>query len=195
MLGNAYKSELEPTNTQSRGLAMTVNTSRPNFARPLPNPLSGQRLYLREEELNAGVTMILEAATLIKATTQSVRARHKLTWNSAHALTQLLQAPQGVATLSVGLGITKQAAIKTAEELEARGLLTRAPDTRDGRRRPLTLTDAGEAVARDVVGDMRALLAKAYRKAGGEAVSGCDSVLGALKQAGTQIQPSGGVNP
>jgi DNA-binding MarR family transcriptional regulator len=162
---------------------MTVNTQRPNFARPAPSPLSGQRLYLREDELDAGVEMIFEAANIIKAITASARRNHDLNWSGAHALALLLRAPQGVATLSTHLGMTKQATIKTAEDLETRGLLTRTADARDGRRRPLTLTTTGEAMARDIVGAMRGLLASAYRQAGGEAVTGCDQVLGALKQA------------
>jgi DNA-binding MarR family transcriptional regulator len=165
---------------------MTVNTSRPNFVRPLPNPLSGQRLYLREDELDAGVNMILEAANLIKATTLSVRTHYDLTWTGANTLALLLQGPQGVAGLAISLGLTKQATIKTAEDLEVRGLLTRTADPRDGRRRPLALTQAGEAMARDIVGAMRGLLAKAYRQAGGDAVAGCDAVLAGLKQAGGQ---------
>jgi DNA-binding MarR family transcriptional regulator len=166
---------------------MTVNIPRPIFARPLPIPQSGQRLYLREEELDTGVNMILEAANIMKAATQTVRATHDLTWTGAHVLSQLLQGPQGVAGLALGLGMTKQATIKAAEDLEARGLLVRSVDARDGRRRPLTLTQTGEGMAREVVVAMRALLAKAYRKAGGDAVSGCDTVLGALKQASTHV--------
>lgn len=165
---------------------MTVNTPRPNFSRPAPVSLSGQRLYLREEELDAGVAMILEAATILKAATSSIRAKHALTWTSAQILSALMRAPLGVASLAVNLGITKQAAIKTVEDLEARGLLSRQSDASDGRRKPLSLTSSGQAIARDVTSVLRTLLASAYRQAGGEAVAGSDKVLGALKQAGAR---------
>jgi DNA-binding MarR family transcriptional regulator len=167
-------------NTQSRGLAMTVNTTRQNFVRPAPASLSGQRLYLREEELDSGVARFLDSATVMKDATLEVRTKHDLTWTGAHMLATLVRAPTGVAALASRLGVTKQSAIKTAGDLAGRGLLTRHTDSRDGRRRPLTLTQSGHDIAREIASAMRALLANAYRQAGGEAVSGSDAVLAAL---------------
>ena len=164
---------------------MTVNTQRPNFSRPTLTPLTGQRLYLREEELDAGLAMILEAGHALKAATQMARDAHDVNWTQARALTALLRQPQGVLALSVRLDITKQAAIKTVEELETRSLITRATDARDGRRRTITLTATGDVIARDISTAMRSLLAKAYRQAGGEAVAGCDAVLNAIKAGGS----------
>jgi DNA-binding MarR family transcriptional regulator len=161
---------------------MTVNTSRPNFSRPAPPSLSGQRLYLREEELDAGLAMIFDAGNAIKMATLSVCDSHGLNWTQARALAALLRLPRGVKDLSDSLGLTKQAAIKTAEELEVRGLVTRVQDAADGRRRTLNLTAKGDAIARDIASAMRATLARAYRAAGGDAVAGCDAVLGALKR-------------
>jgi DNA-binding MarR family transcriptional regulator len=163
---------------------MTVNTQRPNFLRPAPATVSGQRLYLREEELDAGLAMILEAGHALKAKTQEARDTHNVNWTQARALTSILQKPQGVLALSQRLDITKQSAIKTVEELEARSLVARGDDPRDGRRRTINLTPAGEVIARDISTTMRSLLAKAYRQAGGEAVAGCDAVLTAIKSGG-----------
>jgi DNA-binding MarR family transcriptional regulator len=163
---------------------MTVNTPRPNFSRPLPASLSGQRLYLREEELDAGLAAIFEASNILKSASFAARATHDLNWTQARAITTILRAPQGVQALSITLGLTKQAAIKTAEELEARGFAVRSSDPRDGRRRTLTLTPQGETIARDIASVMRGVLASAYRNAGGDAVAGCDAVLGAFKKAG-----------
>jgi DNA-binding MarR family transcriptional regulator len=160
---------------------MTVNTPRPTFLRPPVVAPSGQRLYLREEELDAGVAALLEVSHALKASTQAVRQAHGLNWTQARALAALLRASQGVQDLSVRLDITKQASIKTTEELEARGLVTRGPDDKDGRRRSISLTADGDLIARDIAAAMRGLLAKAYRHAGGEAVAGCDAVLGAIK--------------
>jgi DNA-binding MarR family transcriptional regulator len=165
---------------------MTVNTQRPNFLRPTPAPVSGQRLYLREDELDAGVAMVLEAGHALKAMTQAAREKHDLNWTEARALTALLRAKHGVLSLSTSLDITKQAAIKTAEALENRHLISRGDDPRDGRRKTLTLTVLGEEMARDLSTAMRALLAKAYRQAGGEAVAGCDAVLNAIKSGSAQ---------
>jgi DNA-binding MarR family transcriptional regulator len=183
---NMSRFELFNIKTQSRGLAMTVNTQRPNFSRPTATSISGQRLYLREDELDAGLSMILEAGHALKARTQEARDKHGVNWTQARALTSILQAPQGVLALSVRLDITKQSAIKTVEELEMRKLVTRGDDPRDGRRRTIHLTPEGETMARDISAAMRSLLAKAYRQAGGEAVAGCDAVLAAIKSGGVK---------
>jgi DNA-binding MarR family transcriptional regulator len=166
---------------------MTVNTHRPNFLRPAPIVGSGQRLYLREDELDAGVALILEAGHALKARTLASREKHNLNWTEARALTSLLHVPQGVLALSASLDITKQAAIKTTQALEVRSLIMRAEDPRDGRRKTLKLTPVGDEMARDLSAAMRTLLASAYRQAGNDAVAGCDTVLTAIKlgKAGT----------
>jgi DNA-binding MarR family transcriptional regulator len=180
-MSNTARLELFNNKTQSRGLAMTVNTPKSNFSRPTSVTLSGQRLYLREDELDAGLAMILEAGHVLKAQTQTTRDKYGLNWTQARALTAILKAPQGVLALSVGLDITKQSAIKIAEELEQRGLAIRSDDPQDGRRRTLALTSEGVAIARDVSAAMRTLIARAYRQAGSDAVAGCDAVLNAIK--------------
>lgn len=160
---------------------MTVNTQRSNVLRAGTTVTSGQRLYLREEELDTGVAMILEAGHALKSQTLASRIKHNLNWSEARALTTLLRVPQGVLGLSVHLDITKQAAIKTSQALEDRALVARVDDPRDGRRKTIQLTPKGEEVARDISGAMRALLANAYRQAGGDAVAGSDVVLAAIK--------------
>ena len=160
---------------------MTVNTPRPSFSRAPLAPASGQRLYLREDELDAGVTMILDASYALKAQTLAARVKHDLNWTQARALAELIRIPQGVSALAVQLNITKQASIKTIEELELRRLVTREDDPRDGRRRTIHLTADGEIMARDINVAMRTLLAQAYRQAGGDAVTGCDAVLTAIR--------------
>jgi DNA-binding MarR family transcriptional regulator len=160
---------------------MTVNTQRPNFSRQAAPSLSGQRLYLREEELDAGLAMIFDANNAIKSATLATCETNGLNWTQARALATLLRLSLGVKDLSDSLGVTKQAAIKTAEDLEGRGLITRSLDAKDGRRRMLILTECGETIARQVATAMRATLGHAYRTAGGDAVAGCDAVLSALK--------------
>jgi DNA-binding MarR family transcriptional regulator len=177
---NVFRFAASTHENQSRGLPMTVNTPRQNFARPAPPIVSGQRLYLREDELDAGLSLILQAGHVLKARTRESRDKHGLNWSQARALMCLLRAPQGVLALSAQLGTTKQATIKTIEELTVRGCVTRHDDPRDGRRRTIILTPDGETIARDLGVSMRALLAKAYRKTGGDAVAGCDAVLQAI---------------
>ncbi len=173
---------LNPTHdkTQSRELAMAVNISNPNSPRTIQGLSSGQRLYLREDELDLGLEMVFSAGLALKAATIETRAKHMLSWTQARALTALLRVPQGVMALTKLLDVTKQAAIKTAQELQHRGLVEHQNDLCDGRRRTLILTDAGELIARELAADLRSILASAYRKAGGESVAGCDAVLAAI---------------
>ena len=58
----------------------------------------------------------------------------------------LAEAPLELTALAERLGVTKQAAIKVVDEMEARGFLTREPHPTDRRAKRLTLTARGEAV-------------------------------------------------
>ena len=58
----------------------------------------------------------------------------------------LAEAPLELTALADRLGVTKQAAIKVVDEMEARGFLTREPHPTDRRAKHLTLTARGQAV-------------------------------------------------
>jgi DNA-binding MarR family transcriptional regulator len=58
----------------------------------------------------------------------------------------LAEAPLELTALADRLGVTKQAAIKVVDEMEARGFLTREPHPSDRRAKRLTLTARGHAV-------------------------------------------------
>jgi DNA-binding MarR family transcriptional regulator len=58
----------------------------------------------------------------------------------------LADAPLELTALAERLGVTKQAAIKVVDEMEARGFLTREPHPGDRRAKLLTLTARGHAV-------------------------------------------------
>jgi DNA-binding MarR family transcriptional regulator len=58
----------------------------------------------------------------------------------------LAEAPLELTALADRLGVTKQAAIKVVDEMEARGFLTREPHPTDRRAKHLTLTAQGRAV-------------------------------------------------
>src|SRR4051812_50062817 len=55
----------------------------------------------------------------------------------------LARAPLGLTELAEYLGVTKQAAIKVIDEMEARGFLAREPHPADRRAKILALTDKG----------------------------------------------------
>ena len=58
----------------------------------------------------------------------------------------LARAPLGLTELAEYLGVTKQAAIKVVDEMEARGFLVREPHPADRRAKVLRLTARGNAV-------------------------------------------------
>jgi len=58
----------------------------------------------------------------------------------------LARAPLGLTELAEYLGVTKQAAIKVVDEMEARGFLVREPHPADRRAKVLRLTAKGSAV-------------------------------------------------
>jgi DNA-binding MarR family transcriptional regulator len=58
----------------------------------------------------------------------------------------LADSPLELTALAERLGVTKQAAIKVVDEMEARGFLTREPHPADRRAKLLTLTDRGQAI-------------------------------------------------
>lgn len=159
---------------------MSVNTSQPSFLRPPAAPYSGQRLYLREEELDTGIEMLFDAVSTVKNAALTTCVHNNLNWTQGRALVAMLRRVHGVQSLSVTLGLTKQAAIKTIEELVALGLVVREANPQDKRRRSLVLTQAGRQIGQEIATAMRTPLAAAYRKAGGEAVAGCDLVLATL---------------
>jgi DNA-binding MarR family transcriptional regulator len=159
---------------------MTVNTPPPSFVRAIGTSGSAPRLYLREEELDAGVMQILEAGLVLKKASAEAREKFDLSWLEARTLTVLLQAPLPVLALAAVLAINKQAVIKTLESLEGRGIVIRKTDPKDARKRIVFLTEMGSSFAKEISLAMRTILAHAYRAAGSQAVSGCDAVMGAL---------------
>jgi DNA-binding MarR family transcriptional regulator len=78
------------------------------------------------------------------------------------------------------LGVSKQAAIKVVDEMEARGFLARHSDPDDRRVKVLRLTDKGIKVRRTALAASRAMERELRRELGGTAVDGLREVLGAL---------------
>ncbi|AMS29627.1 hypothetical protein AEM38_09480 [Hyphomonadaceae bacterium UKL13-1] len=162
---------------------MTVNTLPNAFARSSSAAAGGPRLYLREDELDLGVSLIFKAGDLLKAATEAQRQQHDLSWAEARCLCELLGHPLPVLKLAAELGLSKQAMLKTLDGLEGRAWLNRTEDSRDARRKIVHLTAQGAAVATELALAMRTRLAAAYRLAGSEAVAGCDKVLSTLTES------------
>jgi DNA-binding MarR family transcriptional regulator len=67
----------------------------------------------------------------------------------------LAREPLGLTELAEYLGVTKQAAIKVVDEMEARGFLVREPHPQDRRAKRLRLTDRGVAVREAALAESR----------------------------------------
>ena len=67
----------------------------------------------------------------------------------------LARAPLGLTELAEYLGVTKQAAIKVVDEMEARGFLIREPHPQDRRAKVLVLTDQGQRVRQAALAESR----------------------------------------
>ena len=75
------------------------------------------------------------------------------------------------------LKITKQSLSRVLSQLVREGFIVQPPGTTDRRQRLLSLTDKGAELERRLTEDQRALVARAYKAAGAEAVEGFKKVL------------------
>lgn len=135
-------------------------------------------LFLRDEELRQGMELLFFAYRDCMAEAEALLDRHGLGQAHHRAIYFIGRYPG----LSVGelldlLRITKQSLSRVIRQLcDAELVLMRAaPD--DRRKRSLRLTEAGEAVERELTEAQRARFARAYREAGAEAVEGFRKVL------------------
>jgi DNA-binding MarR family transcriptional regulator len=75
------------------------------------------------------------------------------------------------------LKITKQSLSRVLSQLVRQGFIVQRPGSTDRRQRLLSLTDRGAELERKLTEEQRALVARAYRSAGAEAVEGFRKVL------------------
>ena len=106
------------------------------------------RLILREDELDAGVElMLLAEASLWAAVDQGLEAEGlglgRSHWRAAFLLRR--RPGIGVQELAHLTSLSKQAASRILSDLEAKGLAEKAPGDLDGRRRNARLTPDGQA--------------------------------------------------
>jgi DNA-binding MarR family transcriptional regulator len=92
--------------------------------------------------------------------------------------------PLSVTEIATRLRLTHPLIVKLARELEALGLVRADQDPADGRRRPLSLTQAGRAQAARL-GDVNHALARAYgelfAEAGANALAAVEQLEAALR--------------
>ena len=140
--------------------------------RPQANPL-----FLREDELRQGIELLFYAYRDFTAQADAVleaygfgRAHHRVIYfvgrNPGMPVSALLDV----------LKITKQSLSRVLGQLLRQGFVQQRPGP-DRRQRLLELTPHGAELERRLTEDQRALVARAYRAAGAEAVEGFRKVL------------------
>jgi DNA-binding MarR family transcriptional regulator len=87
------------------------------------------------------------------------------------------EAPQGLTELAERLGVTKQAAIKVVDDMEAHGFLVREPHPADRRAKLLALTDKGKAVRKAALAESRRMERELRRELGDADVDALRRVL------------------
>ena len=141
--------------------------------KPLANPL-----FLREEELRQGIELLFYAYRDFTAEADAMLAQYGF-GRAHHRVIYFVGRNPGMtvsALLSI-LKITKQSLTRVLSQLVRQGLITQKPGPRDRRQRLLELTPAGAELERRLTEAQRALVARAYRAAGADAVDGFRKVL------------------
>ena len=139
------------------------------------------RLFLREEELDNGIALLLASE---RAIAEALRRAQKETGLNMPELKLLMtirfQPNCSVSELRALTGATTPTLARLLGELDRRDLVQKKPGGRDARRRRLTLSSGGEALLKPIVLALRTSLREAYREAGANAVAGTRAVLEAL---------------
>ncbi len=138
-------------------------------------------LFLREEDLREGMELLFFAYRDFVEEADQVLARLGLGRAHHRALYFIGRHPGlTVSELLALLRVTKQSLSRVLADLARQELIAHKPGLRDRRRRHLALTPKGAEFERELTERQRALLARAYRQAGAEAVGGFRKVLTGL---------------
>ena len=145
----------------------------------IPDP----RLILRDEELDAGLELLLLAEAPLWAAPDAALAPEAKGLGRSHYRTLFLLKRRpglGVRELARLTALSKQGASRTRGELARLGLVEKGSGEGDARRRPAVLTRVGAQVEARGSERRRALLARSYRAGGLDAVAGARRILSAL---------------
>ena len=150
---------------------------------PAGPPGPEARLFLREEELDAALELFLlaEAALAVAAEGALDGEPNNLGRGHWRAAFLLKRRPGiGVQELARLTGLSKQGASRVLRDLEKAGYVDKQPGEMDARRRPAMITTEGLAFEHRVAERLRAVLTRAYRTGGLDAVPGARRILTAL---------------
>jgi len=159
------------------------------------NAPADPRLILREDELDAGVELLMLAEASLWAGVDAGLEAAGLGLGRSHwrAAFLLRRRPGvGVQELAHLTSLSKQAASRILVDLAGKGLVEKTAGDLDGRRRSAALTKAGEAFEAAITERLRSQLARAYRAAGLDGVAGARRILAALAGGRTRSPGTGG---
>lgn len=139
----------------------------------VPNPL-----FLRDDELRQGIELLFFGYRDFTARADQTLAAYNF-GRAHHRVIYFVGRNPGmtVSDLLDILKITKQSLSRVLSQLVREGFIIQRPGTTDRRQRLLSLTDKGAELERRLTEDQRALVARAYKAAGAEAVEGFKKVL------------------
>ncbi|MEE2879440.1 MAG: MarR family transcriptional regulator [Pseudomonadota bacterium] len=139
------------------------------------------RLFLREEELDNGIALLLLSERVLAAALRRNQESTGLNMPALRLLVTIRFKPGlTVSELRDETGSTTPTLARLLGELDKRHLIHKKAGGRDARRRRLSLSEDGEALIAPLVLDMRSAMREAYREAGASAVAGTRAVLEAL---------------
>jgi len=153
------------------------------------------RLILREDELDAGLELLMLAEAALWASADAGLETEGLGLGRSHwrAAFLLRRRPGvGVQELAHLTSLSKQAASRILVDLEAKGLVAKSAGDLDGRRRTAALTEKGLAFEAAISERLRNQIARAYRSAGLDGVAGARRILAALAGGRTRSPGTGG---
>ena len=153
------------------------------------------RLILREDELDAGLELLMLAeASLWTAVDAGLEAADlglgRSHWRAAFLLRH--RPGVGVQELAHLTSLSKQAASRILVDLEGKELVAKAAGDLDGRRSTAALTEKGLAFEAAISERLRNQIARAYRSAGLDGVAGARRILAALAGGRTRSPGTGG---
>lgn len=139
------------------------------------------RLFLREEELDNGIALLLASERIISAALRRNQERIGLNMPALRLLVTIrFQPGLTVSELRDATGATTPTLARLLGELDKRQLIHKKTGGRDARRRRLSLSEEGQTLIGPLILDLRSAMREAYREAGASAVAGTRSVLEAL---------------
>lgn len=152
-------------------MALPVNLNRP----------FDPRLFLTDQELDRSAGLLISGASALAKTAENARKKAGLSKPELQILMAVRYRPGlAVGELRGTLGMTVPTFARLIGKLDERGLIERAREAGDARRRKLTLSDAGVTLTTPLAIEVRERLRLAFRASGPEAVAGARVLLEAL---------------